>query len=288
VNLINDTITANSSSAAGGLEDQVGNSSGAPVIASNTVIAGNTTGIPASNPNAAPDCSGQLADGPGAHNLIGNGQNCTGLTNATNGDQLGSSASPIDPRLGALALNGGPTETAPPLTNSPLIGAGLAGTCEAAPVSGLDQRGESRKATTRNACDIGAADTGGATLTDAPPAITSAASAKVVASTPLSFTVHTRGAPMAALSESGALPRGVSFIDNGNGTATISGTPAAGSAGSYPITITASNGVDPAAAQEFTADVLAPGSAIPISPSSLTQRPLGAAGALNGTGSRHR
>jgi hypothetical protein len=80
----------------------------------------------------------------------------------------------------------------------------------------------------------------------------------------------------------------VSFIDNGNGTATISGTPAAGSAGSYPITITASNGVDPAAAQEFTADVLAPGSAIPISPSSLTQRPLGAAGALNGTGSRHR
>ena len=43
-----------------------------------------------------------------------------------------------------------------------------------------------------------------------------------------SFTVTTKGFPTAALSESGTLPSGVTFTDNGNGTATLSGTPAAG------------------------------------------------------------
>jgi hypothetical protein len=153
-----------------------------------------------------------------------------------------------------------------------------------APVSGLDQRGKTRQATTRNACDIGAADTGGATITEAAPAITSGASAKVIESTPLSFTVHTTGAPRAALSESGALPTGVSFTDNGTGTAIISGTPAAGSVGSYPITITAANGVDPAATQAFTVHVLAPVSATSISPSTLAQGATGAVATLDGNG----
>ena len=49
------------------------------------------------------------------------------------------------------------------------------------------------------------------------------------------------------------LPSPVTFKDNGNGTAALSGTPAAGTAGSYPITITASNGVGRrTATQSFT------------------------------------
>ena len=52
----------------------------------------------------------------------------------------------------------------------------------------------------------------------------------------------TTGTPTAAFSESGALPIGVTFTDNGDGTATLAGTPAAGSGRDYPITITASNG----------------------------------------------
>ncbi|HEY0658543.1 MAG TPA: cohesin domain-containing protein, partial [Pyrinomonadaceae bacterium] len=40
-----------------------------------------------------------------------------------------------------------------------------------------------------------------------------------------------------------------------NGTATIAGTPGAGTAGSYPITITASNGTAPDATQNFTLTV---------------------------------
>ena len=69
---------------------------------------------------------------------------------------------------------------------------------------------------------------------------------------PGTFTITTTGFPTAGLSESGALPGGVSFVDNGNGTATLSGTPAAGSGGTYTLSITAANGVTPEAEQTFT------------------------------------
>jgi len=83
-----------------------------------------------------------------------------------------------------------------------------------------------------------------------PPAITSANSATFTAGAAGAFTVTTNGSPTPALNESGALPTGVTFIDNGNGTATVSGT--ATLAGSYPITITAQNGTLPNATQSFT------------------------------------
>ena len=74
---------------------------------------------------------------------------------------------------------------------------------------------------------------------------------------PNTFAVTTTGTPTAALSESGALPSGVTFVDNGNGTATLAGTPAASTAGTYPLTITAANGVTPNATQSFTLTVAA-------------------------------
>ena len=67
-----------------------------------------------------------------------------------------------------------------------------------------------------------------------------------------SFTVTTSGFPLSSLSESGSLPSGVTFVDNGDGTATLSGTPDAGSGGTYSFVITASNGVTPDATQVFT------------------------------------
>jgi len=68
-----------------------------------------------------------------------------------------------------------------------------------------------------------------------------------------SVTIATTGFPAAALTESGTLPGGVTFIANGNGTATISGTPAAGTAGlvPYSFTITASNGIALTATETF-------------------------------------
>jgi hypothetical protein len=55
----------------------------------------------------------------------------------------------------------------------------------------------------------------------------------------------TDGYPQAMLTESGALPSGVTFVDNHNGTATLSGTPVTGSQNTYNLTVTASNGIDP-------------------------------------------
>jgi len=69
--------------------------------------------------------------------------------------------------------------------------------------------------------------------------------------------VSTAGTPTPSLTETGALPGGVTFKDNGNGTATLSGTPAAGTAATYPLTLTATNGVGTAATQNFTLTVSA-------------------------------
>ena len=93
---------------------------------------------------------------------------------------------------------------------------------------------------------------------DKPPAITSLASATFTVGTHGSFTVTTTGFPIPALTKSGTLPSGVTFKDNGDGTATISGTPGAGTGGSYIIQITANNGVNPSASQSFTLKVNQP------------------------------
>ena len=85
-----------------------------------------------------------------------------------------------------------------------------------------------------------------------PPAITSVNNATFVVATPNTFTIATRNSvPKATLSYTGTLPAGVSFVPNSNGTATLSGMPAAGSEGIYPITITAANGTLPNATQNF-------------------------------------
>ena len=88
------------------------------------------------------------------------------------------------------------------------------------------------------------------------PAITSADHAAFTIGSAGTFTVTTSGIPtVSSIGETGSLPDGVTFVDNSNGTATLSGTPTAGSAGTYPLTLTASNGIAPDAAQSFTLTV---------------------------------
>ena len=89
-------------------------------------------------------------------NLLGNNIGC--LFAATTGDQVGTSAAPILPLLGALGDNGGPTPTMVPALNSPVVDAGnpvepgsVPEACEV-----TDQRGVLRPQ--RNACDIGAVE----------------------------------------------------------------------------------------------------------------------------------
>ena len=96
------------------------------------------------------------------------------------------------------------------------------------------------------------------TLTvDAPPAITSVDHTTFTVGDAGSLTLTTTaGFPTATtLTESGTLPSGVSFVDNGDGTGTLAGTPAADSAGAYPLTLTATNSAGHAD-QAFTLTVV--------------------------------
>lgn len=64
-----------------------------------------------------------------------------------------------------------------------------------------------------------------------------------------------------------ALPGGVTFSDNGDGTATLAGTPATGTVGSYPLTITASNASGLNASQNFTLTVQAAAGTVTVTSS---------------------
>lgn len=123
----------------------------------NSIVAGNTT---SQAPADIADSSVGLTR-TGA-NVIGNNESVTtafpvGLPNA-NGDYVGTATTPLDPLLGALESNGGPTQTRLPLPTSPAIDH-AAGTVPAA-----DQRGISRPRDGNSdntfIADIGAAEIG--------------------------------------------------------------------------------------------------------------------------------
>lgn len=138
--LKNTTITQNTAPQGGGII-------GPHVTMHNTLLAGNT----------ANDCDNTGPTSQG-HNLLGTNTNCTFLP--TTGDLVGTAACPIDPRLGPLADNGGPTLTHALLPRSPAINAGNPSppgsgdlACEA-----TDQRGGARPFAGR--CDMGAVEIG--------------------------------------------------------------------------------------------------------------------------------
>ena len=82
------------------------------------------------------------------------------------------------------------------------------------------------------------------------PSITSANGVTFMLLTEGTFTLTATGSPAPTLSESGALPSGITF---NTGTGILSGIP--GTTGTYPITFTASNGVGSNATQNFTLTV---------------------------------
>lgn len=84
------------------------------------------------------------------------------------------------------------------------------------------------------------------------PTITSGNNAAFIVGQANSFTVTATGAPTPTLSVSGSLPSGVTFVP---GTGVLSGTPDPGTGGTYPLTVTASNGILPNASQLFTLTV---------------------------------
>ncbi|MGE3465552.1 MAG: choice-of-anchor Q domain-containing protein, partial [Pyrinomonadaceae bacterium] len=113
VNFTSSTITNNTTAFDGG---GIIRASTNPVTLRNTIVAGNfdTSG------GNAPDASGDFVSS--GYNLIGIADGSTGFTGT--GDQTGTGATPIDPLLGPLANNGGPTMTHALLYPSPAIDAG--------------------------------------------------------------------------------------------------------------------------------------------------------------------
>ena len=105
-----------------------------------------------------------------------------------------------------------------------------------------------------------AKNTGGTTTqsfvltVSAKPAISSAATATATDGSAFNFTVKATGAPAPTMAESGALPQGLTLTDNGNGTATLAGTPGVGQGGVYNLTFTANN-TGGTATQSFTLTV---------------------------------
>src|ERR1019366_2244 len=82
-------------------------------------------------------------------------------------------------------------------------------------------------------------------------AITSAPTASATHGHAFSFRFTAAGYPLANVTHTGTV-RGLTYTNNGNGTATLSGTPA--TAGTYALTITARNSVG-SATQTFTLTV---------------------------------
>lgn len=96
------------------------------------------------------------------------------------------------------------------------------------------------------------------------PAITSGNSATFTAGRNASFTVTATGLPTPILTESGTLPSGITFAYHRDGTATLAGTAAIGTQGTYHFTIAAHNGVGSDFTQDFTLTVNA--ATVPPSP----------------------
>ena len=86
------------------------------------------------------------------------------------------------------------------------------------------------------------------------PTIVSAPTVTFTPGTARSFTVATTGFPVPTLTQSGALPAGLTFVDNGNGTGVLQGIAAAGTAGIYALQFTAANSLA-SVVQNFTLNV---------------------------------
>jgi hypothetical protein len=125
------------------------------VTTNGTIIAQNFVS-PANH--AARDWGGSAAAAGSSYNLIGDPTN-SGLVNGTNHNLAGTAANPLNPLLGPLANNGGPTQTMALQAGSAALDAGGT-TLPVDPLTGLpmpnDQRGAGFSRTFGSAIDIGA------------------------------------------------------------------------------------------------------------------------------------
>lgn len=215
-----------------------------PVLFLNTIVAGNH------NANA-PDAWAEMS-ADSAYNLIGNGTGLTDFSGQTN-NQIGMAANPIDPLLGPLADNGGPTKTHALSPGSPAIDKGKKFQANVT----TDQRGLIRtvdQASVSNAADgtdIGAFEA----LATPCQAITLNPSTLPNGSVAISYnqTVSAAGGngPYTFSVTNGSLPPGLSFSQS---SGVVSGTP--DSHGSFNFTVTARDYNGCSGARAYTVNII--------------------------------
>ena len=238
--ITNSTITSNG----GGISEY--NGVGRTLTLNNTIVAGNTSY----------DIVGQVQP-TSVNNLIGNGTGVTNLNQLAPSNLIGTTANPLNPRLGPLAYNGGSTQTMALLPGSPAIDAG-SNTLAVDPATGqplaYDQRGAGFPRVVNGTVDIGAFESSGFTIT-----VTSGSGQSTgpltAFSAPLVATVtaNNPSEPVAGgLVTFTAPPSGASATLSGSpatisATGTASVTAAANSiGGSYTVSATASGITTPA------------------------------------------
>ena len=155
--LIDSTVSGNIATGGTGAGLEIGPQ--ATVTLRNTAIAGNTS---VSSGQAGTDCANTSGNGvisSDGYNFVGNdacffNTSSSGVYNvALPTDKIGGDGKPaIDAKLGALADNGGATQTLAPLAGSPLVGAGAC-TDDQNNLITYDQRLAPRPS---SGCDIGA------------------------------------------------------------------------------------------------------------------------------------
>jgi hypothetical protein len=151
----NSTIVDNSAPFPGVFNTGGGIENSGTLTVGNTIIAGNTAF------SSGPDVAGAVSSQ--GYNLVGDASGSSGFGAA--GDQVGTDPSPVNPLLGPLQDNGGPTQTRAPLPGSPAIDAGsnaLAVDASGNPLT-TDQRGFPRIVNVT--VDIGAVEVQGPTVT---------------------------------------------------------------------------------------------------------------------------
>ncbi|MGH9557318.1 MAG: Calx-beta domain-containing protein [Terriglobales bacterium] len=165
VNLNNLTITRNTAdSDNNGAGNGGGIASSGTLNLKNTIVAANLDNSLMAT-DQVPDCSGIQLTSQG-FNLISVACPPGSFTSAA-GDQIGSADSPINPLLGLLQNNGGPTQTRAPMPGSRAIDMGSPNVGTADSCETTDQRGVARPADGNNdgnrVCDVGAVEEGAPT-----------------------------------------------------------------------------------------------------------------------------
>ena len=273
---VNTTATLTNCTVTTNVADNVGNGfaegggicqTGGVLYLYNTIVAGNFDTVDNSGMgNKYPDVSGTVMS-LGA-NIVGDGNGVTGIVGDLNGDMVGTSSEPINPLLGALADNGGATQTHALGVRSPAIDAGDDEAIVMPVFAGppfVEQRGQGyiRMLDGDGDGDIHV-DIGAVEFATAPPVFSSMP--VILAGEDLLYsygvTVIDDDADDLLTITATDLPAWLDLVDNGDGTATLSGTPANEDVGApydigqYSIVLEVTDWAGGTATQEFAIQVI--------------------------------